>query len=112
MDEQPKKRRGPLTWLADRSRWFWVGVLVSSPILFLLSIGPQVYLINKKALPRWLDRGIRQYSLAPVFTVMERTNDNPVVECYGRYLSIWIDASLALDNAATIPVNPSAPTAD
>jgi hypothetical protein len=36
MDEQPKKRRGPLLWLAGRSLRFWISafvVLVAIPVL-------------------------------------------------------------------------------
>ena len=45
MEEQPKKRGGPLLWLAGRSRRFWiiaglVGLLAGYP----LSFGPAIWL--------------------------------------------------------------------
>ena len=40
MDEQPKKRRGPLTWLAARTWRFWVVVVVVLPVLYVGSFGP------------------------------------------------------------------------
>src|SRR5436190_21616240 len=38
MDE--RNRPGPLTWLAGRSRWFWIVVALSLPALYVASFGP------------------------------------------------------------------------
>jgi hypothetical protein len=45
MDERPKKRRGPLLWLAARSRRFWTIVgLVALLAAYPVSFGPAVWL--------------------------------------------------------------------
>ncbi len=42
--ERPKKRRGPLLWLAGRSRRWWIVVAImlplSLPVLYVASFGP------------------------------------------------------------------------
>jgi hypothetical protein len=44
MDERPNKSRGPLLWLAGRSRRFWVGAMVMMPLLYVGSFGPACWL--------------------------------------------------------------------
>lgn len=43
MDERPTKRRGPMTWLAARTRRFWI-ILAVMPMLYFASIGPWVWI--------------------------------------------------------------------
>jgi hypothetical protein len=40
MDEQPRKRRGPLIWLASRSRRFWIVLAILLPFIYVLGSGP------------------------------------------------------------------------
>jgi hypothetical protein len=46
MSERPTKRRGPLLWLAGRSRRFWiVGALL--PVLYVASFGPACWISSR-----------------------------------------------------------------
>ncbi|MFN0051344.1 MAG: hypothetical protein ACKV0T_04085 [Planctomycetales bacterium] len=44
MDEQPKKCRGPITWLSGRSRRFWIVCGVLLPVVYVGSLGPACWL--------------------------------------------------------------------
>jgi hypothetical protein len=44
MSDRPQKRRGPLLWLADRSRRFWIGVALVS-VLYVASFGPACWFL-------------------------------------------------------------------
>jgi hypothetical protein len=61
MSEAERKRRGPLLWLADRSRRFWIITVMSLPVLYVGSFGPACWWFSKQekgvyhrvALPYW-----------------------------------------------------------
>src|SRR5262249_1088995 len=40
MEQPERKRRGPLTWLAGRSRRFWIITAIALPLLYVLGSGP------------------------------------------------------------------------
>src|SRR5436190_22613631 len=44
MSDQPRKRRGPLTWLAARTWRFWVMVALAQPFVYVGSFGPACWL--------------------------------------------------------------------
>src|SRR5262245_28459002 len=46
MDERPTKRRGPMTWLAGRSRRFRIG-LAMLPVLYVASFGPACWISSR-----------------------------------------------------------------
>lgn len=49
MDKPPTKRRGPLLWLANRSRRVWiVAALIGVPVLYLASFGPACWLVRRR----------------------------------------------------------------
>ncbi|MGQ0636933.1 MAG: hypothetical protein ACT4QC_20180 [Planctomycetaceae bacterium] len=48
--DRPTKRRGPLTWLAGRSRRWWVPILLA--ILYVASFGPACWISS------WTGRGV------------------------------------------------------
>jgi hypothetical protein len=52
MTAQPDKRRGPLLWLAARSRRFWI-VTVLVPLLYVASFGPACWMAERQLLPKW-----------------------------------------------------------
>jgi hypothetical protein len=52
MTTEPKKRRGPLLWLAGRSRWFWIGVALM-PVLYVASIPPTLWYLNRYRIRPW-----------------------------------------------------------
>jgi hypothetical protein len=45
MDDRPKKRRGPLLWLAAKSWRFWI-VVVLAPLLYVASFGPACWITS------------------------------------------------------------------
>jgi len=51
MDERPTKRRGPLLWLAGRSRRFWIIAILAPPLLYVGSFGPACWAIGAHAIP-------------------------------------------------------------
>lgn len=74
-------------------------------VLYLLSIGPHIYVLNRHTLPKWLERPVRRYYAWPVFWAMEGSPAwaTPIVRCYEGYLSLWIDASLSTSGPVTSP---------
>lgn len=46
MDERPKNPRGPITWLASRSKRFWLSV-ASVPVLYVVSYGPACWIVSR-----------------------------------------------------------------
>lgn len=44
MNGNPKRRRGPLLWLAGRSRAFWIVFTIYLSVLYVLSAGPACWL--------------------------------------------------------------------
>jgi hypothetical protein len=44
MSERPRRRRGPLLWLADRSRQFWIVTALALPVAYLASFGPACWM--------------------------------------------------------------------
>jgi len=44
MDEPPPKRRGPLLWLASRSRRFWLAAIGATPVAYVASLPVVFYL--------------------------------------------------------------------
>jgi hypothetical protein len=46
MDPHPQKRRGPLMWLAGRSRRFWI-VIALLPVLYVASFGPACWITSR-----------------------------------------------------------------
>lgn len=46
MSERRRKRRGPLLWLADRSRRFWI-IAAALPILYAASFGPACWIYSR-----------------------------------------------------------------
>src|SRR5436190_23317650 len=54
MDERPTKRRGPITWLAGRSRRFWIGLAMLLPVLYVVSFGPACWWTVNHRVPRWM----------------------------------------------------------
>ncbi len=49
MTERPRKRRGPLHWLGDRSRRFWIVTALVLPVLYVGMFGPACWCVF------WLD---------------------------------------------------------
>jgi len=50
MDGLSTKRGGPLYWLHRRSRRFWIGVVASLPLLYVVSFGPACWLLARAEL--------------------------------------------------------------
>ena len=50
MDQPERKRRGPLTWLADRTWRFWIGVALL-PVLYVASFGPVAWMLSRGWMP-------------------------------------------------------------
>ena len=55
MDQPERKRRGPLTWLAGRSRRFRVvvAVAVNLPVLYVAGFGVACWHAYRNSLPEW-----------------------------------------------------------
>ena len=69
MNEPTAKRKGPLLWLAGRSRRFWI-VVALVPVLYVLSSGPMVMVA-------WRGQMIVDHAL-PFSTVMSQMEtDSP-----------------------------------
>jgi hypothetical protein len=52
MTSPPHKPRGPLLWLAGRSRRFWiVGLLIGLPVGYVAIFGPACWAVGRRALP-------------------------------------------------------------
>jgi len=101
------KRRGPLLWLAGRSRRFWIGV-VAPPLLFgayLASVGPVQRLgyTNGELLIPF----VRPYC-APYQFICENA-PLPIRNSMRSYVFIWVMDILA---AKSIPGPPSGPGPD
>ena len=47
MSEPERKRGGPLLWLADRSRRFWIIAAAMLPVAYVASFGPAVWLASR-----------------------------------------------------------------
>jgi hypothetical protein len=54
MNSHPNKRRGPLMWLAGRSRRFWIAVALL-PILYVASFGPACWISSRMNLGNWIN---------------------------------------------------------
>jgi len=53
MGKRPTKRRGPLLWLAARSRRFWLIASIVLPVLYVASFGPVCWLYHHIRAPEW-----------------------------------------------------------
>jgi hypothetical protein len=51
MDENDRKRRGPLLWLADRPRGFWIATAVMLPVVYVASFGPACWISEPGVTP-------------------------------------------------------------
>jgi hypothetical protein len=99
MTAQSDKRRGPLLWLADRSRRSWIGavVLIGLAASYLLAIGPAMWLCLHRSPISWEAQTItRIYS--PLgwrkscggwhVSVAEKSPE-PVRSAFVGYLGLW-----------------------
>lgn len=86
MDKQPTKRRGPLTWLAGRSRQFWI-VVALLPVLYFASWGPSIWLTTQFDVPE----SVFNASLAIYAPCQWIANHapQPIRFTYRRYLMFW-----------------------
>lgn len=71
--DRSTKRRGPLTWLAARTRRFWFVVLVVLPTVYILSSGPtRPLLVRHRLQPLWMgDVGVSWLTPPLVLTVYD-----------------------------------------
>jgi hypothetical protein len=51
MNEHPTKRGGPLHWLTDRSRRFWVAIVVCTPVFYVAGFGPTCWIMSRDKVP-------------------------------------------------------------
>lgn len=91
MDERPTKRRGPLGWLASRTRRFWivVALVAALPAAYLLSAGPafrQVVELRSVNQNGRADAIIAAYY--PVTFVAERVE--PFARLMNWYINLWV----------------------
>lgn len=100
MSEPQHKRRGPLGWLADRSRWFWIAT-VAVCMFYPLSIGPTGWLLARRVIP-W--KIVSLYApLAFVYEASPRSIQR-VCEWYG---DLWAPGFVSLPPPpGTVTINP------
>ena len=81
--DEPKKRRGPLLWLAGRSWRFWIGGAVITPVLYGASVPPVIGYA-----PTWTFAFVLPYA-EPYYWLI-RTLPSPLSETLNDYYDWWI----------------------
>src|SRR6185295_15263737 len=67
MDAKPTKRRGPLHWLAGRSRRFWI-VFVGLPLLYVAMLPPMSWVLFQG----WFPDGTYPYAALDAYFIPSR----------------------------------------
>lgn len=96
MEDPERKRRGPLGWLAGRSRGFWIAAVVLAPVLYVGSFGPACW-----------------YTAVPQVMTSPVPPPHPLMIIYrplgsawgyvGRYLNRWAVAGASPGTVIRIP---------
>ena len=99
MDKEPKKRWGPMGWLAARSPMFWAAVTVLAPVLYVGSFGPACWLEADPIPDDGFDR-VHHPSVVywPLGALAKRT-DLPAATWMRR----WLLAGVPKDHAVLVP---------
>jgi len=87
MDKPERKRRGPLTWLADRTWRFWV-VMALLPALYVASYGPACWAYHRRRIPQSMEP-----ALIAAYRPLDWLSANgpePIGNMLIRYAALWI----------------------
>jgi hypothetical protein len=95
---EPKKRRGPILWLAERSWRFWTVVAIALVLLYPLSSGPAATIIlnygpinEEPLLSDWSAHVITNL-YKPLRLIAGRPSQtNQLRRAWWWYLTLWVD---------------------
>jgi len=100
MDKPERKRRGPLTWLAGRSRRFWITVAMM-PVLYVASVGPACWL-TAVPIEQVLQSGLPDVEWMRIYTPIGKAAWSSVGY---DVIEWWARFGLTEDEVAVLPMS-------